>query len=1474
MELEVWTFCVRCFQRDPSRPCQYCASRIPGDDNCVTAVLWSSSSKQPRVWVPVRPPPTTPQAQYMACPKGRQCEHKITCPKAHSSPPEAEIAYWNIEAPPTTRQRTLDAVVSVSPTQTTHLEQLLTRILNIDFKTPVGQRQLNKAFAQAIDTVPQLSPYLETLGWDPLKKHFQPPPWDSSNLIQLLLGITEGMSMGELRASVNALLRDEGPLEGKFVLARFYKKHKKPLSVRSRDKPGHEKLRDVLWDLSDEIVVSEDKKSFVIRLKSQSARMPKKPAKSPEWQFRTPPYINAKFTLCKNLPNCHYGNECNFAHNPLELTEWNVRARLRQIKSELHQQTARLQETDLHKQQPDILHRVAVSHPERKEWSIGGVAAVRVDGSHRKKISAACSGEQELIPNAVLGPAADGPAQAVEVSVVFDGKHPGKHEQWVIFQVKDFVTSYCFTIEVVDTNTADLKKKRLKDKTDAAIQFLSNRPKPLETKQFLASRSIGKAELHSSINEMPVLHWAVTFHCSVATIEALLDAGCDASALDSSGQTPLHIAAASHQVEVVKLLASRYPSLVSVKDSSGWTALQLAGANTSWPSVLELAKKGGDINAMDGDGTTLLHRASIAGDRGVVSFLLDLKADTQVKDSDDQVPYTKALRCNQEAIAQLLRSSSHSFQSAPQSMHAHQMASPHQFGGRFMHPHQGPMHPSHFAAAAAAHIQQQQQSQQQQQHTQQQQAQQPVLLSPHMHTHATPRITLQPGMKVPQWRFAPGGHMQHAAGQHVGMPPKSPAHMGQPAMVSMQHMGPQVSLASHMSMPRQPQQPQQQQQHHGGVPGSPGSHSIGSPHQGAHHPAASSGASTAAEQSTSAAGATRRRGSLNGSTLLFPAKRSPGSNAGSPRQAPSHSSPRAGPLPSRSFSESAHDYRPFSSDPQPYVPSSQHPSTSYSSWQSAYQPQVSVATSSAAPGSPEHRQHHPGVGTPMSPRSRLQTTGLGITASQVSEMSASPLARQQSAPSDMHAATTAASTGIGNTPNSTNSVTTTTASSSSATTSYAPTLSPLGKPQDLSPLLDNEPLSDAAIQHALGEFQDTLDSDFAPLPDEAAMRKAWDASTSSTDTELDALSGLASSLWSVDPLTATGSGGFGLGSSLAPTPPVLSSASSSLLSGGPLSQLFDAARAGAVDAFASLLSQVGKGPNVQQDGTRDGLLHVAIRFSNRGVCQHLLQDPSLEMSMINASGSTYLHEAATTGSTADLSSLITRCSNDVHVMWNLDGQAPIHTAISFGHTHFVKHYLSLAPHVVNVRAKDGKTPLLLAVDRLHADIVQALLAVPTCDPTAQTRTGDTALHIAVRQAAPKPLLQQLVQHMNGLLDTQNEAGDTPLHVAAAFDVPHAIDFLLQHGASSHVRNRAGQTPVAVSQQQQRHNHGIIYAQYTRRCSNCGMQDGTPGVTLRSCANCHTKLYCSKSCQEKDWYAKHSQECEMLRQRYEGQHGPA
>ena len=83
-------------------------------------------------------------------------------------------------------------------------------------------------------------------------------------------------------------------------------------------------------------------------------------------------------------------------------------------------------------------------------------------------------------------------------------------------------------------------------------------------------------------------------------VEALIEAGADATARNATGETPLHSA------------ASRYPN----------------------PAVMQvLLDARTDLEARDGNGRTALHLAASASERpGAVEFLLDAGADATAVD--------------------------------------------------------------------------------------------------------------------------------------------------------------------------------------------------------------------------------------------------------------------------------------------------------------------------------------------------------------------------------------------------------------------------------------------------------------------------------------------------------------------------------------------------------------------------------------------------------------------------------------------------------------------------------------------------------------------------------------------------------------------------------------------------------------------------------------------------------------------------
>lgn len=167
-------------------------------------------------------------------------------------------------------------------------------------------------------------------------------------------------------------------------------------------------------------------------------------------------------------------------------------------------------------------------------------------------------------------------------------------------------------------------------------------------------------------------------------LEALLDAGADPEAEDRQGQTPLHVAAERGATWAVQALIE-LPVAVSPPDEYRATPLHRA-ANLAVADLLLNA--GAELDALDRDASTPLHRAIGAGrmevaelllERGAhpgtrnregqtplhlaagagrgrtVERLLEAGADPSVKDALERTPYDDALQAGHEHVAQMLR---------------------------------------------------------------------------------------------------------------------------------------------------------------------------------------------------------------------------------------------------------------------------------------------------------------------------------------------------------------------------------------------------------------------------------------------------------------------------------------------------------------------------------------------------------------------------------------------------------------------------------------------------------------------------------------------------------------------------------------------------------------------------------------------------------------------------------------------------
>ncbi|OQR86181.1 hypothetical protein ACHHYP_10857 [Achlya hypogyna] len=125
-------------------------------------------------------------------------------------------------------------------------------------------------------------------------------------------------------------------------------------------------------------------------------------------------------------------------------------------------------------------------------------------------------------------------------------------------------------------------------------------------------------------------------------LKELVHGGCDANAKDGAGWTALHYAAEHGVLKAVNVLVDASPKLeIDARDVAGWTPLMCAAANGHITVISRLLELGADVNIKSTEGRTALHWAASRGMEGAVSFLLLGGAD---KDTTDRAKWT-ALHC-------------------------------------------------------------------------------------------------------------------------------------------------------------------------------------------------------------------------------------------------------------------------------------------------------------------------------------------------------------------------------------------------------------------------------------------------------------------------------------------------------------------------------------------------------------------------------------------------------------------------------------------------------------------------------------------------------------------------------------------------------------------------------------------------------------------------------------------------------------
>ncbi|XP_062592307.1 putative ankyrin repeat protein RF_0381 [Saccostrea cucullata] len=187
-----------------------------------------------------------------------------------------------------------------------------------------------------------------------------------------------------------------------------------------------------------------------------------------------------------------------------------------------------------------------------------------------------------------------------------------------------------------------------------------------ETNLHLCCRS-GKLEMcEHLVNHIPDLleimdakGWtAIHSACnggSVEIVSFLIEKGMDFNALSNDGKTILHIACLNGKFKICVYLVENYPHLLDFKDKSSNSVLHDAAWGGNVQIVKLLIEKKMDINALQGDGETILHQCCRSGEMEMCEHLVNHFPDLLViKDTEGLTVLHSACRGGSVEIVNFL----------------------------------------------------------------------------------------------------------------------------------------------------------------------------------------------------------------------------------------------------------------------------------------------------------------------------------------------------------------------------------------------------------------------------------------------------------------------------------------------------------------------------------------------------------------------------------------------------------------------------------------------------------------------------------------------------------------------------------------------------------------------------------------------------------------------------------------------------
>ncbi len=141
----------------------------------------------------------------------------------------------------------------------------------------------------------------------------------------------------------------------------------------------------------------------------------------------------------------------------------------------------------------------------------------------------------------------------------------------------------------------------------------------------------------------------------VLSAEVIIAAGGDVDLPDDEGRRPLHEAASSGRLEMIKLILKHGAILDAPIAPFGYTALYLAVQQSQYETVRFLIERGARVDVKDAlSGEGLLHIAASRGDMQMTGILIAAGACVFAEDRKGQTPRDHAARKYRKDLEKVL----------------------------------------------------------------------------------------------------------------------------------------------------------------------------------------------------------------------------------------------------------------------------------------------------------------------------------------------------------------------------------------------------------------------------------------------------------------------------------------------------------------------------------------------------------------------------------------------------------------------------------------------------------------------------------------------------------------------------------------------------------------------------------------------------------------------------------------------------